>query len=91
MFKKVLHIITILVCGCILVGCSMLGGEDKKSGVITTQAVTVSFDTNGGNTIEPLTIEKGTDISDITWPTPVRNGYDFKNGLIKRGKVLLLM
>ena len=46
--------------------------------VIEYQHFTISFDTCGGNTIDPISVRYGTYLSALNLPTPVREEYIFE-------------
>ena len=68
---------------------AVLGLCDEKGGTIVlfaqwtpeTEFATVSFDTQGGVEIEPITVEKGTDLRDLyqnsILPTPAKENFTF--------------
>lgn len=76
MFKKAIRVFFLLILGYSFYSCNIMGG-DLKSGVKTHVDITVTFDTKGGNELEPMFIPKDTDIADIEFPIPVREGYTF--------------
>lgn len=76
MFKKAIRVVFLLILGYSFYSCNIMGG-DLKSGVKTHVDITVTFDTKGGNELEPMFIPKDTDIADIEFPIPVREGYTF--------------
>ena len=43
----------------------------------TVEKVTIKFDSKGGSSVDAITIEKGTSLTDI--PTPTKDGYTFIN------------
>jgi len=74
--KKTRIILTVVVA---LLSLSLLVSCNKKEEDNTpgTDVVyyTVTFDTNGGSAIAPLTVQYGQTLTDV--PTPVRIGYTF--------------
>lgn len=52
----------------------------------TKDTITISFNTNGGNKVNNVTIEKG---AKLTFPTnPKKNGYKFAGWTLKNGKTV---
>ena len=73
---SILLVILAVLSALILVSCS--GEETPESGDngggTTVEKVTITFNTDGGDPLESLSIEKG---KDATLPTPTRAGYSF--------------
>lgn len=73
---SILLVILAVLSALILVSCS--GEEAPESGDngggTTVEKVTITFNTDGGDPLESLSIEKG---KDATLPTPTRAGYSF--------------
>ena len=73
---SILLVILAMFSALILVSCS--GEEtpepDENGGGTTVEKVTITFNTDGGDPLESLSIEKG---KDATLPTPTRAGYSF--------------
>jgi hypothetical protein len=75
MKKLLFSIISAIILTLALISCS---GSDKKPDVpivVPPQTYTVTFITNGGSELQPLTVNSGTAIPD---PTVTRNYYDFE-------------
>ncbi|MDD3106314.1 MAG: leucine-rich repeat protein, partial [Bacilli bacterium] len=73
MKRKLLQIF-VAILGFTLVGCDFLITTNSVQTTGTT--FTVSFETNGGDLIEPVSVNSG---SFYTMPTPVREGYVFES------------
>ncbi len=73
---SILLVILAVLSALILVSCS--GEEtpepDENGGGTTVEKVTITFNTDGGDPLESLSIEKG---KDAVLPTPTRAGYSF--------------
>ena len=65
---------------------AVLGLCDEKGGTIVlfaqwtpeSEFAIVSFDTQGGVEIEPITVKRGTDLKDLELPTPTKENFTFK-------------
>lgn len=78
MLKKIGYALLALVCASVLSGCKFSSErEDYERSYVARTDFTIKFETNGGKSIEPITVKKDEDFRDVEIPTPERSGYDF--------------
>ncbi len=78
MLKKIGYALLALVCASVLSGCNFSSErEDYERSYVARTDFTIKFETNGGKSIEPITVKKDEDFRDVEIPTPERIGYDF--------------
>ncbi len=75
--KKLVIILSVVLAVVIATGVGILVWQLTKDDAPDSGTYTITFVTNGGNEIEPMTVEKGTVLSQTELPVPAKRGSLF--------------
>lgn len=75
--KKLVIVLSIVLAVVLATGVGILVWQLTKDDTPEPSTYTISFVTNGGNEIEPITVEKGTVLSQTDLPVPAKQGAMF--------------